>query len=152
MSKPIRNERFRKHPSRPDSTAREPKFLTCASNFQARPNRGKILPRVLNRTHVAISIGDGALAVGDTVVLPLTTAQTALPDIQLVPFLQADKQDLEKSNGLLEAEITNGSKSLYLERQPHASDNNANKAALTAKDGELAILLVFLELGCLFQV
>ncbi len=64
-------------------------------------------------------ISNGASAVGVTVVLPLQAAQADLTDIQLVPLLQADKQDLEKSNGLLEAEITDGSKALDLERRAH---------------------------------
>jgi hypothetical protein len=64
-------------------------------------------------------ISNGASAVGVTVVLPLQAAQADLTDNQLVPLLQADKQDLEKSNGLLEAEITDGSKALDLERRAH---------------------------------
>jgi hypothetical protein len=79
-------------------------------------------------------------AVNDQVVLPLPVARDLVTSVQLVPLLQADKADLEKSNGLLETEVTNGVKALDLERKAHTNDNDTNAGTIKARDGEISQL------------
>lgn len=83
--------------------------------------------RVLTVPQVATEIGKVAQTTapatqGDTLILPLPLAQTALTDMQLVPLLQADKSDLAKS--------------LELEKQAHTSDVTACRVAVEAAQSE----------------
>jgi hypothetical protein len=79
-------------------------------------------------------------AVNDQVVLPLPVARDLVTSVQLVPLLQADKADLEKSNGLLETEVANGVKALDLERTAHTNDNSTNTSTIKARDAEIVVL------------
>jgi hypothetical protein len=79
-------------------------------------------------------------AVNDQVVLPLPVARDLVTSVQLVPLLQADKADLEKSNGLLETEVANGVKALDLERTAHTNDNSTNAGTIKARDAEIVAI------------
>jgi hypothetical protein len=74
---------------------------------------------------------------GDLIQLDLPTAKGVLTSVQLVPLLQQDKTDLEKSNGLLQTEVANGVKALDLERTAHANDNTTNAGTIKARDAEI---------------
>jgi hypothetical protein len=102
----------------------------------------QVVEKQIPLTNATLSAQDAAgklkgQAVGNTVVLDLPIARDLVTSVQLVPLLQQDKADLEKSNGLLQTEVSNGVKALDLERTAHTNDNTTNAGTIKARDAEI---------------
>jgi len=82
----------------------------------------------------------GGTSDGDNVVLELPIARNVVTQVQLVPLLQQDKADLEKSNGLLTTEVVNAQSALDLERKAHESDNTTNAGIIKERDTTISTL------------